>query len=136
MLAEAGAEQGFTVHVRGDCMAPLIADNAQVLVRRQRRYWPGDMLVVVAAGGLAVHRMIGCYRRRGQFQLVTQADAAKRPDPANLPKYVLGRLRGGDCAAVAIDVPFHHRVWALGRFFRFVCRRMLDKCLMCSVTDS
>ena len=36
------------LRVRGDCMAPWLANGATLRVSSRRLYWPGDLVVVLA----------------------------------------------------------------------------------------
>jgi len=111
------------VRVRGDCMAPLLESGATVSVASRRFYWPGDLVVVHALDGrLLVHRLLGCYARKGRLRWLTQADAAPRPDPALAATQIVGKVVGGEGHPHANQVPLRHRLWACGRFLRHAMR--------------
>ena len=118
------ADSPVQVIVKGDCMAPLVADGARLQVSGPAAvYWPGDVVVLLIAGrGLTVHRIIGSYRRAGCLHYLTQADSAERPDPPVRPELILGCVRGGDCAQALVKVPLRHRLRAVLRFLRVVLR--------------
>lgn len=117
-LQSLAAETPLPMRVRGDCMAPLVQDGAWVAIGGPAdRYWPGDVVAVRTAGrGLALHRVLGAYRRRGEWRYLTQGDRALGPDRAVTGAEILGRLNSGDCSPRLIQVPPWHRARALGRF--------------------
>ncbi len=117
-LQSLAAETPLPMRVRGDCMAPLVQDGARVAIAGPAsRYWPGDVVAMRLAGsGLALHRVLGAYRRRGAWRYLTQGDRALGPDRAVTAAEILGRIRGGDCSPRLIQVPVWHRLRALGRF--------------------
>lgn len=117
-LQALAAEAPLPMRVRGDCMAPLVENGAWVaIVGPAHRYWPGDVVAIRTAGrGLALHRVLGAYRRRGEWRYLTQGDRAPWPDRAVNAAEVLGRIGGGDCSPWLIQVPTWHRLRALGRF--------------------
>jgi hypothetical protein len=113
------------VTVRGNCMAPLIADGATVQVCARRYYLPGDILVVRGArGGYLAHRLLGAIWRRGGLRYLTCADAGNLPDHAALPSAVLGRVAGGDCAPQAASPPLSARLRALSKLCRCGLQRL------------
>jgi hypothetical protein len=121
----AARSQAVRIRVRGRCMEPLVPDGAWVDVDGPSRfYWPGDVVVLAIPQGPALHRVIGGYLRGGQWQYLTQADAASWPDNAVAPAQILGKARGGDCSPLIARVPLHHRLHALGRFLRFCVGRV------------
>lgn len=92
-LKRLAREGPVEVRVRGDCMAPLIADGEQVRVAAARAYWPGDVVVFRAADGrLLAHRLLGYRPRAGGFALVTRGDACAVHDAPVRPAAVLGRI--------------------------------------------
>ena len=124
VLRDLTSTQPVRIRVRGHCMEPLVADGAWVRVDKAAPlYWPGDVVVVATGGRLALHRVIGGYRRRGRWRWLTQGDAAVRPDAATTREAILGKVAGGDCAPCLIHVPLRHRLRALGRFLAFCARR-------------
>ncbi len=124
-LQALAAEAPLPMRVRGDCMAPLVRDAAWVAIAGPAsRYWPGDVVAVRTAGrGLALHRVLGAYRRRGEWRYLTQGDRAMRPDRAVTTAEILGRLGSGDCSPRLIQVPPWHRMRALGRFAAVILNR-------------
>ncbi len=107
----------LTVCVTGCCMAPLIEEGATVQVSAATRYWPGDVVVVrTGDGAYLVHRVIGLWWRRGRKHYLTQADAARRPDPLLPETAVLGRVSGGDCSAAVMRPSLARRCLSLARF--------------------
>jgi phage repressor protein C with HTH and peptisase S24 domain len=116
-LLRAEAVTGFEVRIRGDCMTPVLHHGDRVLVRASRYYLPGDILVHLAPDGRRLsHRLLGYYRRRGGWRLLTQADNSTRPDTAIAPQQVLGKVTN-------IGIDLRQRVWAAARFFRFAVLR-------------
>ena len=117
----------FQVRVSGQCMAPLVQDGARVRVSGAAPYyWPGDVVVLPVGGRrLALHRVLGAYRRGGRWKVLTQGDLATRPDMAVLSTQILGRVQSGDCSPLLIKVPFSHRLRAFARFVQFVITRFM-----------
>jgi len=118
-----GAE--LSLHVRGECMQPLIASGARVRVRRARFYFPGDVLAVLdaRAGVVKLHRCVGYRRHASTWCVLTQPDASSvggiapalrggamsiGDPPAPLPD-VIGRVIGGECDASVVAVPWRTR---------------------------
>jgi len=113
-------KERLSVTVTGECMTPLIRDQATLEVARPSTYWPGDVVVVQASSGAyLVHRLIGALPRNGVLKVFTQADSSRWPDAAVTQDALLGKVCGGECARAAIDIPFTARVTALGRFTLF-----------------
>ncbi len=117
-LQSLAAETPLPLRVRGNCMAPLVKDGAWVAIGGPTdRYWPGDVVAVRTTGrGLALHRVLGAYRRRGEWRYLTQGDRARGPDRAVTADEILGLVGGGDCSPRLIQAPPWHRLRALGRF--------------------
>lgn len=128
-LQALAAEAPLPMRVRGDCMAPLVLDGAWVAISGPaERYWPGDVVAVRTAGrGLALHRVLGAYRRRGEWRYLTQGDRALRPDRAVTAAEILGLIGGGDCSPRLVQVPPWHRARALGRFATFILIRGITR---------
>lgn len=81
------------VQVRGSCMTPLLDDGDILQVHTQRWYWPGDVVVFRGpAGGYLVHRVLGVYRRAGQWRWLTRADRARYNDAATPHNELLGKV--------------------------------------------
>lgn len=120
--------EALTVTVRGECMMPLITNNARVQVTKTRLYWPGDMVVVLSPRNqYLVHRVIGVYWYSGTFRILTQADNAVRPDAAVPPDALLGKVSGGSCHPHAVKIPIFHRLRATMRFLRFATSHLYNK---------
>ena len=117
-LRELAREAPVEVRVRGDCMAPLLADGARVRVAAARLYWPGDVVVFRAADGrLLAHRLLGYRLHAGALALVTRGDACAVHDaPVPLAR-VLGRV-------AAASPGLAGRAAALGRFLALALRRL------------
>ena len=79
--------------MRGDCMAPLLADGGRVRVAAARFYLPGDVVVFRAADGrLVAHRLLGYRLHAGALALVTRGDACPVHDAPVPLAAVLGRV--------------------------------------------
>lgn len=124
MLRGVAEEGGLRLPVIGDCMTPWVRSGAYVTVSAPHRlYLPGDVVVLLnGERRLLVHRVIGGYRRRGVWKWLTQADAAARPDNAVISACIVGLVSGGDCDPALVRIPLRHRLWAVGRFIRFIAR--------------
>lgn len=128
-LQALAAETPLPMRVRGDCMAPLVQDGAWVAIAGPAsHYLPGDVVAVrTSVRGLALHRVLGAYWRRGAWRYLTQGDRALRPDHAVTAAEILGRIGGGDCSLRLIQVPPWHRAWALGRFAAVILIRGITR---------
>jgi hypothetical protein len=127
-VRDMATERPLALRVCGDCMEPLLASGTFIYVARNRFYWPGDVLVVIAAdGGLIAHRLIGYYFRARRLRWLTQADAAIRPDASIVSDQVIGRVCGGDCSPVVVRIPLRHRGRAVLNFVRFAFSRLTDR---------
>jgi hypothetical protein len=117
-LRELAREAPVEVEVRGDCMAPFLADGARVRVAAARFYWPGDVVVFRApAGRLLAHRLLGYRLYAGSLALVTRGDSCPVHDaPVPLDR-VLGRI---EAAAPGLG----GRADALRRFFGLALARL------------
>ena len=116
-LRRLAREGPVEVRLRGDCMAPLLADGQQVRVAATRVYWPGDVVVFRAADGrLLAHRLLGYRPHAGRVALVTRGDACTVHDAPVLPAAVLGRI---EAAHPALAV----RARSLLRFLGLAMRR-------------
>jgi len=88
-------ERPVEVTVRGDCMAPRLADGERVEVAPARLYWPGDILVFRSADGrLRVHRFLGYRLHAGRLACVTRGDVCSCRDAPVPLEGVLGRVTG------------------------------------------
>lgn len=123
-LRTALSAKPIAARVNGHCMTPWLRDGATVhLSAPMSFYWPGDVVVVsLGAGRYAVHRVIGCYRRQGEWRYVTQGDRALRPDPAVTGAQILGRIAGGECSPEVVRVPPWHRLRACARFLAYAAQ--------------
>lgn len=74
-------------------------------------YWVGQ--------GFRIHRVIGGYRKRRVWKVLTQADRAQRPDSAIPVRHVVGKIVAGDVSRRLVRVPPRDRLWAFWRFCRF-----------------
>jgi hypothetical protein len=116
-LRHMAREGPVEVLVRGDCMAPLLADGERVRVAAARTYWPGDVVVFRAADGrLLAHRLLGYRPHAGRLALVTRGDACVVHDAPVPPGAVLGRI---EAARPALAI----RVRSLLRFLGLALRR-------------
>jgi hypothetical protein len=117
VLRDLAREAPVEVEVRGDCMAPGLADGDRARVAAARFYWPGDVVVFRAPDGrLLAHRVLGCRLLGGALALVTRGDSCVVHDaPVPLAR-VLGRVAG---AAPSPAV----RAAALRRFLGLALRR-------------
>jgi hypothetical protein len=107
------ALESIPIRIRGQCMSPPLRAGSLVRVRRQRGYWPGDILVYRNREGiLLAHRLLGYYRRQGRWRLLIQADSARRPDAGAHLEQVLGK-------ALGVRVPWWQRLRAVGRYLSF-----------------
>jgi hypothetical protein len=94
-LRDLAREAPVEVEVRGDCMAPGLADGDRVRVAAARFYWPGDVVVFRAPDSrLLAHRVLGYRIHGGALALVTRGDSCAVHDaPVPLVR-VLGRAAG------------------------------------------
>ncbi|HEV7785517.1 MAG TPA: S24/S26 family peptidase [Thermoanaerobaculia bacterium] len=94
-LRDLAREAPVEVEVRGDCMAPRLADGDRVRVAAARFYWPGDVVVFRSPDGrLLAHRVLGYRLHGGAPALVTRGDSCVVHDaPVPLVR-VLGRVAG------------------------------------------
>ena len=105
-------------------MAPRIADGAMVQLTPGRYYWPGDVLVFVAADGrMTAHRLVGALGWGASLRLFTRADRGTGLDAAIRYRDVVGRVVGGECAREIARVPLTERGSALLGFVKFALRR-------------
>jgi hypothetical protein len=117
-LRDLAREGPVEVVVRGDCMAPLLADGDRVRIAAARCYWPGDVLVFRAPdGSLLAHRLLGYRPWAGGLALVTRGDACAVHDAPVPLAAVLGR-------AEAIRPRPAVRVRSLLRFLGLALRRL------------
>ena len=119
------SHEPVAVHVRGDCMAPLLTDGARVHVRAYASYWPGDVVVLRNNAGFSAHRVIGYLPRRRGIHLVTRGDHSLEADRPRALQDVLGRICGGDCRAEILRIPLTTRLLALLRFTTFIASATL-----------
>jgi hypothetical protein len=115
-LANLGLRLGETVDftVRGACMRGV--ESGEVLgCRRQRLYWPGDVVVVRRRDHWNVHRFLGYAPTQRGMVALTQADDASERDPVAPTSAIVGRAR---CPVTASE-----RAFALGKFAHALMRR-------------
>jgi hypothetical protein len=116
-LRDLAREAPVEVEVRGDCMAPGLADGDRVRVAAARFYWPGDVVVFRAPDGrLLAHRVLGCRLYGGGLALVTRGDSCAVHDAPVPLSRVLGRVAGDAPSPAA-------RAAALRRFLGLALRR-------------
>ncbi|MEM9730831.1 MAG: hypothetical protein AAF997_19775 [Myxococcota bacterium] len=109
-----GFDEPVAFCVRGSCMRGL-GDGERVQVRRRRRYFPGDVVVVRRADHFSIHRFLGYAWSGGGWLALTQADRDPCPDPASHVRAVVG--------AADATVRWPERVHALARYVAAVARR-------------
>ena len=127
-LQSLALDGALTIRVAGECMVPLLEDGAMVSVRKQKRYWPGDVLIKRESDGrLVAHRLLGCYRKGGETRFVTRADNISKADAAVKGAMIIGRVSGGDCAEVVISVPALSRLRAMGQFVVLGVQRLVHR---------
>jgi hypothetical protein len=90
--------------------------GASVPVRRQRLYWPGDVIVVRRIGHWNAHRFLGYAPSARGLLALTAADDASVRDPAATLDAIVGRA---DCAISASD-----RIGAVAKYARALLRRI------------
>ncbi len=118
----------LTLRVSGQCMAPFLENQARVTVRRVRAYLPGDVLVVTRPlGRPVVHRLIGLFPAKGSLRYLTQADNSPTPDGSFTRDAILGKVCGGQCSRLAVNIPLRHRAKAVGRFVSFIGTRLRQR---------
>jgi hypothetical protein len=118
-LRDLAREAPVEVRVRGDCMAPGVADGERVRVVAGRTYLPGDVVVFRAADGrLVAHRLLGYRLHAGALALVTRGDACAIHDAPVPLAAVLGRVDTLRPTLLA-------RAAALRRFAGLVAARLL-----------
>jgi hypothetical protein len=101
-LRDLARERPVEVTVRGGCMAPLLADGERVAVAPSRLYWPGDVVVFLAADGrLLVHRLLGWRPSAGALACVTQGDGCPCHDAPVPCSRLLGRVVAPERARAA-----------------------------------
>ncbi|MFT5098286.1 MAG: phage repressor protein C with HTH and peptisase S24 domain [Lysobacterales bacterium] len=114
-LKEAAADD-LQLSLRGDCMTPSLHNGSNIKVRSAGFYWPGDVLVYRDQNDhLLAHRLLGYYRRQGNWRYLTQADNARRPDMGVAAFQVIGKV-------LSAPVSLRHRISAAWRFTRHVAR--------------
>ena len=120
-LRDLAREHPVEVTVRGGCMAPLLADGERVEVAPARLYWPGDVVVFLAADGrLLVHRLLGWRLGAGCLACVTRGDGCPCHDAPVPHSRVLGRVIAPERARAAAG----DRLRAVASFLRLAGRRL------------
>jgi hypothetical protein len=90
--------------------------GASVPVRRQRLYWPGDVIVVRRLGHWNAHRFLGYVPSARGMRALTAADDATARDPAAALDAIVGRA---DCSISASD-----RIGAIAKYVRALLRHV------------
>jgi hypothetical protein len=114
-LKEAAADD-LQLALRGDCMTPNLQDGSNIKIRNTGFYWPGDVLVYRDQHDhLFAHRLLGYYRRQGNWRFLVQADNARRPDMGLQASQVIGKV-------ISAPISLRHRMNAAWRYIRHVAR--------------
>lgn len=120
-LRDLAREDGLEITIRGDCMAPLLADGSRVRVVPARFYWPGDVVMFRGADGrLTAHRLLGYRPGAGGLAVVTRGDACVVHDVPVPLAAVLGRAEG---VRPSVGV----RLSSLSRFFGLILARLVRR---------
>ena len=90
--------------------------GASVRVRKQRLYWPGDVIVVRRLGHWNAHRFLGYVPSAHGLLALTAADDATARDPAATLDAIVGRA---DCGVSASD-----RIGAVEKYARALLRHV------------
>ena len=108
-------------------MEPLLRDGASIEVSNLKYYLPGDVVLVDPGPGrfTYIHRLIGFYPRKCSLRYLTQADNLSGSDSAIGHQQIIGKVTGGDCSHALQEIPIAHRLWALGRFSKFLTYRFI-----------
>ncbi|WP_456412275.1 S24/S26 family peptidase [Thiolapillus sp.] len=110
----------FRFTIKGTCMAPVLDDGQQALVRRSFLYLPGDIIVFEThCGEMLAHRLLGYYLRRGKLHFLTQADNAPTADRGISRRQIIGKIQH--------PVSFSKRLFSLGRFLRYTGKWTTDR---------
>lgn len=118
----------LSLRVSGRCMEPLLRDQARVTTKRANVYFPGDVLIVQRpSGSPVVHRLIGMFPAKGSLRYLTQADKSPTPDGSFTRDAILGKVCGGQCSPLAVNIPLRHRAKAVGRFVTFIGTRLRQR---------
>jgi hypothetical protein len=114
-LKEVAADD-LQLPLSGDCMTPCLPNGSNIMVRSTGVYWPGDVLVYRDRDNrLLAHRLLGYYRRQGNWRYLIQADNALRPDMGVVASQVIGKV-------ISTPVSLRHRISAAWRYIRHVAR--------------
>ena len=91
-------------------------------------YIPGDLLVVTRpVGPPVVHRLIGFIPTKGTLRYSTQADNSSFPDGSVSRAAIIGKVCGGQCSPLVVNVPLRHRAKAVSRFMTFLASRLRQR---------
>jgi hypothetical protein len=116
-LKEAAADD-LQLLLRGDCMTPCLRNGSTIKVRNTGFYWPGDVLVYRDQHNqLLAHRLLGYYRRQGNWKYLIQADNAPGPDAGVAFAGVIGKV-------ISEPVSLRHRISAAWRYARYAARKL------------
>jgi hypothetical protein len=118
------SDDSLRLRVNGCCMAPLVKHGDSVEVSKAKYLWPGDVIAFWQKGQVKLHRLIGYRLLSRRLALVTQGDSNPSCDSYSDAGDVIGRISGGECSPLLVNVPLRHRIWALGRFGKLVFRRL------------
>lgn len=130
-LQAIATENPISLRICGNCMAPVLQDQELVQVRKQRWYWPGDILAVrLANGRLVSHRLIGVYLRRKRLRFLTRADNSSRPDGSVTGEQILGKIISGKretpisspCLVVRFSILFTFVLFSIDRLNKGLSR--------------
>lgn len=117
--------ESFSLRVSGRCMEPLLRDQARLTIRKADVYLPGDVLIVQRPSGPpVVHRLIGLFPAKGSLRYLTQADNSPTADGSVAREAILGKVYGGQCSPIAVNIPLRHRAKAVSRFLMFLATHL------------
>lgn len=91
---DAGETVPFTVN--GYCMSPWINDCDQILIRKKKRYFPGEILVYFCRHKrmFVVHRLLGTLFFKGGSFCLVKGDNINSPDALIKRSDILGYVTG------------------------------------------
>lgn len=119
-LAEAAADN-LQLPLRGDCMTPCLNNDSIIDILSADFYWPGDILVYRDRNDrLLAHRLLGYYRRDGEWKCLIQADNAQGPDMGAYPSQIIGKV-------VSEKPSVRQRLMAIRRYTAHGLRSCINK---------